>query len=94
LWRLRGGAHLERRRPRLLTPGLPDAGDVMSAATVTPLLNAEQAAALLNVPKSWVLAEARANRIPHVRLGRYVRFDADELERWWCARTRGPKHEA
>jgi excisionase family DNA binding protein len=66
----------------------------MSAAMVAPLLNAEQAAALLNVPKSWVLAEARADRIPHIRLGRYVRFDADELERWWRARTRGPKREA
>ena len=44
-----------------------------------PLLDANGAAELLNVPASWVLAEARANRIPHIRLGRYVRFDADEL---------------
>ena len=29
------------------------------------LLTAAEAAALLSVPKSWVLAEARANRIPH-----------------------------
>src|SRR4051794_19223463 len=34
-----------------------------------PLLDARGAGALLNVPPSWVLAEARANRIPHVRLG-------------------------
>ena len=33
-----------------------------------PLLNAEQTGALLNVPASWVLQEARADRIPHVRL--------------------------
>lgn len=44
------------------------------------LLNADQAAELLNVPPSWVLAEARADRIPHVRLGRYVRFEAQELD--------------
>ena len=31
---------------------------------------------------SWVLAEARADRIPHIRLGRYVRFDAVELLAW------------
>ncbi len=55
-----------------------------------PLLNAEQAADLLNVPASWVLAEARAERIPHVRLGRYVRFDAEELAAWWQTRARGP----
>jgi len=54
------------------------------------LLNAEQAAALLSVPATWVLAEARASRIPHVRLGRYVRFDAHALERWWQGRARGP----
>lgn len=29
---------------------------------------AKGAAALLNVPATWVLAEARAERIPHVRL--------------------------
>jgi excisionase family DNA binding protein len=57
---------------------------------MTGLLNAEQAAELLNVPASWVLAEARADRIPHVRLGRYVRFDADELRAWWETRRRGP----
>lgn len=54
------------------------------------LLNADQAGALLNVPASWVLAEARADRIPHLRLGRYVRFDAGELEAWWRTRRRGP----
>ena len=43
---------------------------------VTPLLDASQGAALLNVPPSWLLALARAGRIPHVRLGRYVAFTA------------------
>lgn len=46
------------------------------------LLNAEQAAEILNVPASWVLAQARAQAIPCVRLGRYVRFDLADLERW------------
>ena len=58
--------------------------------SVAPLLDAMDAAALLNVPASWVLAEARADRIPHVRLGRYVRFDAAELQIWWQSRRRGP----
>lgn len=55
-----------------------------------PLINAEAAATLLSVPASWVLAEARAGRIPHVRLGKYVRFDADELQAWWMTRRQGP----
>jgi excisionase family DNA binding protein len=56
-----------------------------------PLLDANGAADLLSVPASWVLAEARADRIPHLRLGRYVRFDADELAEWCKARQRGPR---
>lgn len=55
------------------------------------LLTADQAAELLRVPKTWVLAEARADRIPHVRLGRYVRFEPAQLEQWWHARRRGPQ---
>lgn len=55
------------------------------------LLDAAAASELLNVPKSWVLAEARAGRIPHVRLGRYVRFEPDALRAWWRDRRRGPQ---
>jgi excisionase family DNA binding protein len=54
------------------------------------LVDASAAADLLGVPRTWVLAEARANRIPHVRLGRYVRFEPGELQTWWRARRRGP----
>jgi len=46
------------------------------------LLDAGELAAKLGVPKSWVLAEARAQRIPHVRLGRYVRFNEESIELW------------
>lgn len=71
---------------QLPTP-TPAAAAVQRSA---PLLNAEEAGAQLNVPATWILAEARADRIPHVRLGRYVRFDADELAAWWRTRARGP----
>ena len=54
------------------------------------LVDAKGAAELLGVPRTWVAAEARADRIPHVRLGRYVRFDPDELLAWAKARQRGP----
>lgn len=63
--------------------------------TPAPLLDAAGVADLLGVPKTWVLAEARADRIPHVRLGRYVRFDPDELQDWWrTTRSRGPSRKA
>jgi excisionase family DNA binding protein len=56
-----------------------------------PLLDSGQAAAILNVPRSWIAAEARAGRIPHVRLGRYVRFNRDELIAWCDGRSVGPR---
>jgi hypothetical protein len=41
------------------------------------------------VPESWIREQTRSravNPIPHVRLGRYVRFEwwSPELERWWA----------
>jgi excisionase family DNA binding protein len=58
----------------------------------TPLLDANQAAELLNVKPGWVLEEARHDRIPHIRLGKYVRFDSDALVAWARNRTRGPAY--
>ena len=52
------------------------------------LVDAHTAATLLGVPASWVLAEARANRIPHIRLGKYVRFEPDRLTAWWTSKER------
>jgi len=63
----------------------------MAVAEHTGLIDAQGAADLLGVPKTWVLAEARADRIPHVRLGRYVRFEPGVLAAWWAKRRRGPR---
>jgi hypothetical protein len=49
---------------------------------------------MLAVPPSWILREARSARVPHVRLGRYVRFDPDALDAWWQARVQGPRWRA
>ena len=54
-----------------------------------PLLDARAAAELLGVPATWLLAQARRDAVPHVRLGKYVRFQAAELERWIETRKRG-----
>lgn len=53
------------------------------------LLTAEEVAELLSVPKSWPLQEARAGRIPHVRLGRYVRFQREAILAWVGELERG-----
>lgn len=54
------------------------------------LLDAGLVAELLRVPKSWVYAEARAGRLPHVQIGRYRRFRLKAIEEWIEARERGP----
>jgi excisionase family DNA binding protein len=50
--------------------------------TFAPLLDAKAASALLGVPPSWLLAQARVGRVPHHRLGHYVRFSGDDLHEW------------
>jgi excisionase family DNA binding protein len=46
------------------------------------LLTAEEVAALLQVTCSWVYAQTRRRRIPHLRLGRYVRYRREALDAW------------
>ena len=46
------------------------------------LLTAEEIAERLGMRTDWVWAQARAGRIPHVRLGRYRRFRESAIEEW------------
>jgi excisionase family DNA binding protein len=49
------------------------------------LLTVEEVAALLKVSKSWVYEHTRSRgvprseRLPHLKLGKYVRFDAEAV---------------
>jgi excisionase family DNA binding protein len=47
-----------------------------------PLLDAEQAAALLNVRPSWIRDATRAGRLPCIRVGRHLRYARPRLEQW------------
>jgi excisionase family DNA binding protein len=51
-----------------------------------PLLDAEQAAALLNVRPSWIRDATRAGRLPCIRVGRHLRFTRPMLKRWAAQR--------
>lgn len=46
------------------------------------LLTADDVAAITGMTKSWVYAEVRAGRIPHVKLGRYYRFREPSIAAW------------
>ena len=49
---------------------------------VEKLLTADELAERLGMKTEWVWAQARAGRIPHVRLGRYRRFRESAVEAW------------
>ena len=54
------------------------------------LLTADDVADLMRVTRAWVYAETRRNTIPHLRLGRYVRYRRSAIEEWMRAVERGP----
>ena len=62
-------------------------------STRATLLDAEAVAEMIGMSTDWIYAEARADRIPHVRLGRYVRFRAEAIEDWIRERERGKIRE-
>ena len=52
------------------------------------LLEAREVAQILSVKESWVRAETRAGRIPHVPLGRYIRYREHTVRRFIDERER------
>ena len=43
------------------------------------LLDASGLSELFGIDPAWFLTRARVNRIPHVRIGKYVRFNPEEI---------------
>ena len=75
---------LEKTQPAL--PGAsasPTGVPGVGAEIRTPerLLTIEQAAAVLNVPRSWLRDKVTVREVPHLRLGRHVRFAPEHLRR-------------
>jgi excisionase family DNA binding protein len=59
---------------------------------IEALLTADEVADMLQVSKAWVYAKTRAKRIPHVPLGRYVRYRRSAVIQWITALERGAGH--
>ena len=71
------------------TAGLKDIVPIARARANFELIDAAELAKRWNLPESWVRSHSRERiakecRIPHVKLGRYVRFEwgAPHLEEW------------
>lgn len=77
-------AALERAR-ELVRDDRPDEA---SRAQRAELLDADATARLLGVRPSWLLKRARERRIPHVRVGKFVRFDPDDVRKALSGDTR------
>lgn len=54
-----------------------------------PLLRAEEVAGRLAMSKAAVYRLAERGELPHVRIGRVVRFDVEALEGWIRAHSAG-----
>lgn len=52
-----------------------------------PLLDANEAARLLHVPRSTLYELVRSRELPHVRIGRTLRFTRHDLGRWIADNT-------
>lgn len=46
------------------------------------LLSVDGLAKKLNVPISWVYGKSREGTIPKIKVGKYVRFQLDEVMDW------------
>lgn len=46
------------------------------------LLTVGELAEFLRVPKSWVYDRTYRDKIPHIKLGKLLRFDLEKIEEW------------
>lgn len=53
-----------------------------SAATLSPMIDVGEAAARLGVSVRYVRRLVSEQRLPYVKVGKFVRFDIVELESW------------
>jgi excisionase family DNA binding protein len=55
------------------------------------LLNVSDVAAVLGVRRMWVYAHAASGDLPHLRIGRFIRFRRADLDDWLQTREARPK---
>ena len=52
------------------------------SAALEPLLEADQVAKILGVDTAYVYSQARAGKIPSIKLGKYRKFSPSQLKKW------------
>ncbi len=61
-----------------------------SSSAPSRLLTVAELAARLNVPPRWVYAASAQGRLPVVRVGRLLRFDPADIDRWLASHRDEP----
>jgi excisionase family DNA binding protein len=57
------------------------------------LIGVQELSRRYGLPTSWIYAKAEAQQIPHLKIGKYVRFRPSEVSAWIEAQRRGPRVE-
>ncbi len=68
----------------------PDVAGREDRVASSRLLEADDVARYIGMTTDWIYREVRAGRMPHIRLGRCVRFRRESIDAWLAARERGP----
>ena len=63
-----------------------ETGNPLQILSSESLLTAAEMAERFSMDATWFLTHARESRIPHVRLGKYVRFDPGEIRAFFQRR--------
>jgi excisionase family DNA binding protein len=57
------------------------------------LVGVQEVSKRFELPASWLYAKAEAREIPHLKIGKYLRFRLSEMGAWVEAQRRGPRVE-
>ena len=70
-------------------PATTEAVDHDSTEHSGRLLTVRDVADMLNVKESWVYIKTETRELPHVKLGRYLRFRLSDIESYLRSQQRG-----
>jgi excisionase family DNA binding protein len=76
--------------PAPSTNGAPGAGGP-AGLPFEPLESIGETAEWSTLPVSWLYAQTAAGTIPHLRIGKYVKFRRSEVLAWLETKRRGPR---
>jgi len=56
-----------------------------------PLENVAELSKRTGMPASWIYSQCEAGALPHLKVGKYLRFIPSEVNAWFLERRRGPR---